>query len=183
MKDHTLFQGEISVKLRVIHWQNLKIFFSRTTGSISTKLCTKQPWVKGIQVCSNEGPCFFQVDIVMNVRKYIFFSRLMGPILTQLGEVFTNKDHSIFKKPKEIMFFLFSNLIIAFHKCVFWFKLFLRWALWPIGLLYYICYHNLIRKIYCTSTLFFKLAENQTLKLEGSFKDSKINLFYDHLVI
>ena len=34
----------------------LKIFFSRTTEPISTKLGTKHPWVKGIQVCSNERP-------------------------------------------------------------------------------------------------------------------------------
>ena len=26
------------------------------TGPVSTKLGTKHPWVKGIQVCSNEGP-------------------------------------------------------------------------------------------------------------------------------
>ena len=32
----------------------LKIFFSRTTEPISTKLGTKYPLVKGIQVCSNE---------------------------------------------------------------------------------------------------------------------------------
>ena len=37
------------------YWRNLKIF-SRTTGPISTKLGTKHPWVKEIQVCSNEGP-------------------------------------------------------------------------------------------------------------------------------
>ena len=30
------------------------MFFSRTTGPISTKLCTKHPWVIGIKVCSNE---------------------------------------------------------------------------------------------------------------------------------
>ena len=35
--------------------QNLE-FFSRTTGPISTKLATVHPWVKGIQVCSNEEP-------------------------------------------------------------------------------------------------------------------------------
>ena len=27
----------------------------QTTGPISTKHSTKHPWVKGIQVCSNEG--------------------------------------------------------------------------------------------------------------------------------
>ena len=37
---------------------NFKIF-SRTTGPISTKLATKRPWVVGIQVCSNDGPCPF----------------------------------------------------------------------------------------------------------------------------
>ena len=39
-----------------IDWQNLKIFFSRTTWPFSTKLVTMHPWVKGIQVCLNEGP-------------------------------------------------------------------------------------------------------------------------------
>ena len=42
-----------------LHWQNLKIFFSRTTEPFSTKLGTKHPWVKGIQVYSNEGPRLF----------------------------------------------------------------------------------------------------------------------------
>ena len=37
-----------------IHWRNLKIFFSRTAGPILTKFGTKHPWVKGIQVFSNE---------------------------------------------------------------------------------------------------------------------------------
>ena len=37
-----------------IQLQNLKIFYSRTTGPISTKLGTKHPWVKGIQVYTNE---------------------------------------------------------------------------------------------------------------------------------
>ena len=40
----------------------LFIFFSRTTGLISTKLSTKHPWAKGIQVCSNEGPPFPKGD-------------------------------------------------------------------------------------------------------------------------
>ena len=40
-----------------INWQLLKIFFYRTTGPISTKLGTKCPLVKGIQVCTNEGSC------------------------------------------------------------------------------------------------------------------------------
>ena len=31
------------------------IFFSRTTGAISTKLGTKHLWVMGILICTNEG--------------------------------------------------------------------------------------------------------------------------------
>jgi hypothetical protein len=34
---------------------NLKIFFSRTIRPILTRLGTNYPWVKGIQICSNEG--------------------------------------------------------------------------------------------------------------------------------
>jgi hypothetical protein len=36
-------------------WVHLKIFFSRTTGPILTRLGTNHPWVKGIQVCSKKG--------------------------------------------------------------------------------------------------------------------------------
>jgi hypothetical protein len=40
-----------------IGWDHLKIFFSRTTGPILTRLGTNHPWGKWIQVCSNEGDC------------------------------------------------------------------------------------------------------------------------------
>jgi hypothetical protein len=36
---------------------HLKIFFSRTIEPILSRLGTNHPWVKGIQVCSNEGDC------------------------------------------------------------------------------------------------------------------------------
>ena len=39
-----------------MHWQNLKIFFCRTTGIVSTKLGTKHRLVKGIEICSNKEP-------------------------------------------------------------------------------------------------------------------------------
>jgi hypothetical protein len=38
-------------------WGHLKIFFSRTTGPLLTRLSTNHPWREGIQVCSNEGNC------------------------------------------------------------------------------------------------------------------------------
>jgi hypothetical protein len=40
-------------------WGHLKIFFSRTTMPILTRLGTNHPWVKGIQVCSKEGDILF----------------------------------------------------------------------------------------------------------------------------
>ena len=48
-----------------IHWRNWKILFSRTTEPISTKLWTKHPWMRGIQVSSNEEP--INSDKVNNV--------------------------------------------------------------------------------------------------------------------
>jgi hypothetical protein len=36
---------------------HLKILFSRTTGSILTRLGMNHPWGEEIQVCSNEGDC------------------------------------------------------------------------------------------------------------------------------
>ena len=38
---------------------HILIFFSRTTGPILTKLSLKHPGIKGIQMCSNEGPHLF----------------------------------------------------------------------------------------------------------------------------
>ena len=35
--------------------------FSRTTEPISNKFGTNHPWLKGYEVCSNEGPAFIQV--------------------------------------------------------------------------------------------------------------------------
>ena len=69
----------------------MKRIFLRTTGPISTKLSTKHPWLKGIQVCSNEGPRPSprgdNSEIVNFYPKYlkIFFSRTTVPISTKLG--------------------------------------------------------------------------------------------------
>ena len=81
-----------SIKLKLLfNWRNLKFFFSRTTGSISSKLGTKHPWVMGIQVCSNEGPCPFPIGDNYEIEKIhwqkfkIFFSRTIVPISTKHG--------------------------------------------------------------------------------------------------
>jgi hypothetical protein len=49
------FQRRDNHKNPKIGWDHLKIFFSRTTGPILTRLGTKHPWAKGIQNCTNEG--------------------------------------------------------------------------------------------------------------------------------
>ena len=50
------FPRRDSYEIAKIYWRNLKIFFSRTAGPISTKFSKKNPWVNGIQVCSNDEP-------------------------------------------------------------------------------------------------------------------------------
>ena len=60
MKDPTIFQGELIKKLQKIHGQILKIFYSRTSVLISTKLCTNYSSVKENADCINEGPHPFQ---------------------------------------------------------------------------------------------------------------------------
>ena len=74
-----------------IPWRNLKIFFTIPTGPISTKLGTKYPWVKGIHVCSNEGPNPSPRGDNNEIAKIhwrnskIFFSRTTEPISTNFG--------------------------------------------------------------------------------------------------
>ena len=68
-------------KIAKLHWQNLKIFYSRTTRPISIKFCTKHSWVMKTQVCVHEGPCPFpKVENYKIVKIHwrnvkIFFSR------------------------------------------------------------------------------------------------------------
>ena len=64
-KNHSLFQREIIKKSENILMKNLKILFSRTTGPISTKVGTKHSWMNEIHYCKNEGPTFFQGEIIM----------------------------------------------------------------------------------------------------------------------
>ena len=55
-----LFSRRDNYELAKIHWQNFKIFSSRTTGQFKSNWhkasLGKEDWVKGIQVCSNEEP-------------------------------------------------------------------------------------------------------------------------------
>ena len=67
MRGHVLFQGEINMKFQKIHWRNLKIFSSRTTGPISTKLGTKRPSMKGTD-------CFTTIEHSNLKKEIIAFS-------------------------------------------------------------------------------------------------------------
>ena len=40
-----------------LHTFHVFMFFSRATGLISTKHSSKYPYVKGVKICSSEGPC------------------------------------------------------------------------------------------------------------------------------
>ena len=79
-------------KIAKIHWQILKIFFSRTTVPISTKLSINHPWVKGILDYSNKWPLLFPRGDDYEIMKIhwqnfkIFFSRTTGPISTKLSK-------------------------------------------------------------------------------------------------
>ena len=81
MKGAALFQGEIITKLRkYIDKCKKKKLLLRTTGPMSTNLGTNHLWVKGIQVYSNGGFAFFQVEIIMKLPKYINeFEKLSSP--------------------------------------------------------------------------------------------------------
>ena len=53
-------------KIAKIHDKIFKILFSRTTEPISTKLGPEHPWVRGIQVFSNEKTeNFYKVNNVL----------------------------------------------------------------------------------------------------------------------
>ena len=59
-----------------LHWYNLNIFSSRTTGPISTKLGAKHPLMKGILICSNKGPLKWilikeMIALQLSVRRYV----------------------------------------------------------------------------------------------------------------
>ena len=58
-KETALFQGGIFTKYRKHVDGNFKIFFSRTTGTISTKFGKKHSWMKKIIFCLDEEPSPF----------------------------------------------------------------------------------------------------------------------------
>jgi hypothetical protein len=66
-------------------WGHLKIFFSRTTEPILTRLGTNLSWGEEIQGCSNKGDCLSpwgdnsETKNTLKSLKKIFFSRTCRP--------------------------------------------------------------------------------------------------------
>ena len=80
-------------KTTKIHWRILKIFFSRTSVLLSTKLGTKHVWVTGSQLWSNNGPVLFQggdyFEMIKNTLtnlKYPLFQNQRAYFNASLGE-------------------------------------------------------------------------------------------------
>ena len=79
-------------------------------------------------------------DYVINEKAKIhrrklkkIFCRITGQISTRLGEGFTNKKLSILKRVN--MFFPLLSVESLLFVNVLWVDLFLRWMMWPMGLL------------------------------------------------
>ena len=94
-----LFPRGDHYEMAKIHRRNFKMFFSRSAGPISTKLCTKNPSVKGIQFSANKGPHLFPREDNYEIAKIhrlnfkMFFSRTARLISTKLGT-----KHSLMKR-------------------------------------------------------------------------------------
>ena len=112
---------------------------------------TKHHWE---EVCSNEGPCPFPRGDNSEIAK-IHWRNLKNSLLQKYWANFIQTWHkaslgegsainfkqirtiSFLKKEILSFFFLDQHYSInkAWHKCIYWLELFLRWVIWPMGLL------------------------------------------------
>ena len=103
--------------------RNIKIFFSRTTGPISTKHSTMHSWLKGIQVCSNEGQC-----TLFSKEKFWQNSKFQQNLLNFISKPQDHFDGREYKVPfhspilkREVIFskFFFFNQPTQWYNCCF----------------------------------------------------------------
>ena len=100
------------------------MFFFRTTGPTSTKLCIKHFWVKEFKFIQMNDPALFQGEI--NYKKArihlrnLKISRNTGPISTKLAKCILGRKGFKFRNMKGHVFF---------HRKMF------TWAMWPMGFL------------------------------------------------
>ena len=90
-----------------IQWWILNVFFSRSTEPISTKLGTNHPWLKGYQVCSNEGPAFIQV--CLNEGPALF----QGEIITKYQTYIDKFKKCSFPKPLDQFYLNLAQIILG----------------------------------------------------------------------
>ena len=127
-----LFSKRIELQNSENTLTNFKIFISRATGPISSKLGTKHPWVKGIQRGDNYE--------IAKIHRRNFKNLLLQNHGSNFNETWhkasfgegdsrltsTKKDLSVVKT-KMIGFFFSPNqrydTIIALSRCVYWFNL------------------------------------------------------------
>ena len=96
-------------------------------NAISTKLGTKHPRVKGIQICSKEGHIPFQGKIILKIHCWllkVFFSRTIGSLSNKLGtkhlwntQISSNEGPSPFPQWDKCL--LPQNLNQTWHKASF----------------------------------------------------------------
>ena len=119
---------------------NLKIIFSRNNGPILSKHSTKHAWVMGIQV---KGHALFQGAITMKLQNTLtkfkklgrFQSNLAGSILGWRGFKFGQMKNNIYSILTKEWIFSSSNQWYDINICVD-LNWFLRWAMWPMGVLF-----------------------------------------------
>ena len=137
MKDHVLFRGDIVAK---IYWPHLKIF-SRTTGTISTKLSTRNLWVNGIQVCLNEGLCHFSRRYVSKFKltcmyfyRFVQASKYIARSISQVIDVVSkqspvNSFILLDKKMKDLYLMLDLSLDVRMLYNIFYFRIWYKFLL------------------------------------------------------
>ena len=70
-------QGLVFDKVKHLNsWTQYKKIFIRTTGSISTKLGTKHPWMKGIEIYSNKWSQPFQWEMIKKEQRKCVYPSL-----------------------------------------------------------------------------------------------------------
>ena len=146
------FLREENQEIVKIHWRNLKIFFSRTTGPISTNLCTKYLWDKGIKLCSNEGPCPFPWVDNYEIAKISW--RKVKNLLQNQRANFNQSWHnaSLAEKYSSLFKFTFHKVNNGFFLplisiTVYWFELFSQVAKWPMGLFFHTNAYLLLKHV------------------------------------
>ena len=97
---------------------------------------------RGFKFPQMKSHILFQGEILTKWLKYIdeplsqFQQNLAQSILEWRGLKFMQiKGH--FNSQKDIRIFYLNQcycIIIALHRCVYWLELFVRWAMWPVGL-------------------------------------------------